>query len=109
VGDSAMESLDSARQLRDAGRYREALKALDAPGASQTRTACTVLKAEVLERLGQNAQAHRASCSGGRPLRTRCCTAVFGGSSSNGDKARRSASDRCAPFARSRAGRKGAS
>jgi len=54
-----MESLESARQLRDAGRYREALKALDAPGATQTRTACAVLKAELLERLGQNSQAHR--------------------------------------------------
>ncbi len=54
-----MESLDSARQLRDAGRYREALKALDAPGATQTRTACAVLKAELLECLGQNSQAHR--------------------------------------------------
>src|SRR5450755_622640 len=54
-----MDLLDSAKELRDAGRYREALEALEALGGSVTRTPFVVLKAEILERCGQHRQALR--------------------------------------------------
>jgi hypothetical protein len=54
-----MDSIDNARQLKNAGRYREALGALSGPQVQPNRMEGTVLRAELLERLGQHTQARR--------------------------------------------------
>jgi len=54
-----MDLLASAKELRDAGRYREALEALDSARDSTARTSLAAPRAEVRERCGQNTEAAR--------------------------------------------------